>query len=137
MKMIHEDLFQIYYENTDSSGFTYHTSYLTFAERARSNMLTEKFPEVTLMLKKNSYFFVIKKLEIDFLRPSHLFDKLKILTYFKSSSSSSINLIQKIKKQNLSISEICICLVWINGKTRKPSRIPSDIISRFKSMEVV
>ena len=54
MKMIHEDLFQIYYENTDSSGFTYHTSYLTFAERARSNMLTEKFPEVILMLKKNS-----------------------------------------------------------------------------------
>ena len=67
MKLIHEDFFKIYYENTDSSGFTYHTSYLSFAERARSNMLNEKFPELCLLLKQNSYFFVINTLQIDFL----------------------------------------------------------------------
>ena len=38
MKKIHEDKFKIYYENTDSSGFAYHTAYLSMSERARSNM---------------------------------------------------------------------------------------------------
>jgi acyl-CoA thioester hydrolase len=137
MKLIHEDTFKIFYENTDSSGFTYHTSYLALAERARSNMLNENFPEISLMLKENSYFFVIKKLQIDFFKPTNLFDKLTISTFFKSNSLSSIDLIQKIKKESLFISEIIICLVWINGKTKKPSRIPSDLISRFKALEVV
>jgi len=137
MKLIHEDTFKIFYENTDSSGFTYHTSYLAFAERARSNLLNENFPEISLMLKENSYFFVIKQLQIDFFKPTNLFDKLTISTFFKSNSLSSIDLIQKIKKENLFISEILICLVWINGKTKKPSRIPSDLISRFKALEVV
>ncbi|GIR26418.1 MAG: hypothetical protein CM15mP40_10260 [Alphaproteobacteria bacterium] len=43
MKKIHEDKFKIYYENTDSSGFAYHTAYLSMAERARSNMLNKDF----------------------------------------------------------------------------------------------
>ena len=47
MKKIHEDKFKIYYENTDSSGFAYHTAYLSMAERARSNMLNKDFPELT------------------------------------------------------------------------------------------
>ena len=137
MKLIHEDFFKIYYENTDSSGFTYHTSYLSFAERARSNMLNEKFPELCLLLKQNSYFFVINTLQIDFFNPSYLFDNLKVLTYLKNSSRCSLSLIQEFEKENISISKICISLVWINGKTKRPSRIPSNIISRFNSMEIV
>ena len=60
MKLIHEDFFKIYYENTDSSGFTYHTSYLSFAERARSNMLNEKFPELCLFTQTKFIFFCNK-----------------------------------------------------------------------------
>ena len=26
-------------------------------------------------------------------------------------------------------------LVWIDGQSKKPSKIPNDIISRFKSLE--
>ncbi len=137
MKLIHEDIFKIYYENTDSSGFTYHTSYLCFAERARSNMLNEKFPETSILLKQNSYFFVIKRLQTDFYKPSYLYDNLKVLTYFKNSSKCSLNLVQELIKENISICKICLCLVWINGKTKRPTRIPSNLISRFNSGEIV
>ena len=33
----------IYYEDTDSSGFVYHTSYLKFAERARTELVKKNF----------------------------------------------------------------------------------------------
>ena len=45
MNKIHEDNFTVYYENTDSSGLTYHTSYLCWAERSRCNLLRLNFPE--------------------------------------------------------------------------------------------
>ncbi len=137
MKVIHQDFFKIFYDNTDSSGFTYHTSYLSLAERARSNMLNEYFPEVVEMLKKNSFFFVVKQLKVKFIQPSYLFDQLKINTGLKDNTYTSISLTQKIVNKNISICEIDVQLVWIDGKTNKPSRLPSNIISRFKSMEVV
>ena len=137
MKRIHEDKFKIYYENTDSSGFTYHTSYLLMAERARSNMLNKDFPELTKMLKKNSKFFVVKKIKVDFFKPAKLFDNLDIITFYTGNSYTSLNLIQKIEKDGIDISRIDVQLVWIDGEKKKPIKIPRNIIYRFKSMEIV
>ena len=49
--------YTVYYENTDSSGFAYHTTYLEFAERARSEILSSHFPDVISYLKSNTFFF--------------------------------------------------------------------------------
>ena len=46
MKKIHCSDFTVFYEDTDSTGFSYHTSYLKFAERARSKMLIDSFPDL-------------------------------------------------------------------------------------------
>ena len=137
MKRIHDDKFKIYYENTDSSGFTYHTSYLLMAERARSNMLNKDFPELTKMLKKNSKFFVVKKIKVDFFKPAKLFDNLDIITFYTGNSFTSINLTQKIEKNGIDISKIDVQLVWIDGEKQKPIKIPGNIIYRFKSMDIV
>ena len=137
MKRVHEDKFKIYYENTDSSGLTYHTAYLSMAERARSNMLIKDFPELTEMLKKNSKFFVVKKIKIDFLKPAKLFDNLDIITFYAGNSFTTLNLTQKIEKNGIGISKIDVQLVWIDGGKKKPIKIPRNIIDRFKSMEIV
>ena len=137
MKKIHEDKFKIYYENTDSSGFTYHTAYLSMAERARSNMLNKDFPELTQMLKKNSKFFVVKNIKVDFFKPAKLFDNLDIITFYTGNSFTSLNLTQKIEKNGIDISKIEIQLVWIDGEKKKPIKIPRNIIYRFKSMDIV
>ena len=137
MKRIHVDKFKIYYENTDSSGFTYHTAYLSMAERARSNMLNRDFPELTEILKKNSKFFVVKNIKVDFFKPAKLFDNLDIITFYTGNSYTSLNLIQKIEKDGIHISRIDVKLVWIDGEKKKPIKIPRNIIDRFKSMEIV
>ena len=137
MKKIHVDKFKIYYENTDSSGFTYHTAYLLMAERARSNMLNKDFPELTEILKKNTKFFVVKNIKVDFLKPAKLFDNLDIITFYTGNSYTSLNLIQTIEKDGIDISRIEVQLVWIDGEKKKPIKIPRNIISRFKSMDIV
>ena len=80
---------------------------------------------------------MVKQLKIEFIKPSYLFDNLLLETFFKGNSKTSIKLVQKLKKIDETICVIDVFLVWINGDISKPSRIPNDIISRFKSMEVV
>ena len=50
-----ESNYTVFYEDTDASGFTYHTTYLKFSERARSEILNNFFPETIGSLKDNSF----------------------------------------------------------------------------------
>ena len=52
----------VYYEDTDSSGFVYHASYLKFAERSRSEMIKYIFPKISEIISNSNFFFVVKDL---------------------------------------------------------------------------
>ena len=137
MKKIHQTKFEIFYEDTDSSGFTYHTSYLKFAERARSQFVRENLEEIKHKMINNSFFFVVKEIKVSFLKPTFLYDQLDVKTFFLKNSLASVDLKQLILKNDIVICEVFVKLVWINGKSNKPSKISKNIIARFNSSEVV
>ena len=137
MKKIHQTKFEIFYEDTDSSGFTYHTSYLKFAERARSQFVMENFEEIKDKMINNSFFFVVREIKVSFLKPTFLYDELDVKTFFLKNSQVSVNLKQLILKNDIVMCEVFVKLVWINGKSNKPSKISKNIIARFNSSEVV
>ena len=137
MKKIHQTKFEIFYEDTDSSGFTYHTSYLKFAERARTQFVKENFKEIKDKMINNSFFFVVREIKVSFLKPTFLYDELDVKTFFLKNSQVSVNLKQLILKNDIVMCEVFVKLVWINGKSNKPSKISKNIIARFNSSEVV
>ena len=132
-----ESNYTVYYEDTDTSGFTYHTTYLKFSERARSEILNNFFPEIKNSLKDNSFFFVVKDIYVNFIKPTHLFDELKVITSYVDNSYTSLKLNHLITFENNRVCEINVKLVWINGSSEKPVKIPKNIISRFKPSEIV
>ena len=137
MKRVHISKFSVYYEDTDSTGLVYHTSYLKFAERARSNFLREKFPDLQNLLDSNDFFFVVKEMQINFLKSATLNQNLEIETFFVRHSFCSINLIQKIFLSDVLLNEINVKLVWVDGKRKKPSKLSENVVARFISLEVV
>ena len=137
MKKIHQTKFEIFYEDTDSSGFTYHTSYLKFAERARSQFVSVNFKEIKNKMIDNSFFFVVRDIKVSFIKPTFLYDQLDVKTFFLKNSLASLDLKHLILKNEILICEIFVRLVWINGTSNKPSKIPKNIIARFNSFEVV
>ena len=61
MKKVHSSSISVYYEDTDSTGLVYHTNYLKYAERARSNFLREKFPDLQNLFNSNDFFVISKR----------------------------------------------------------------------------
>ena len=132
-----ESNYTVYYEDTDASGLSYHTTYLKFSERARSEILNNFFPEITNSLRDNSFFFVVKDIYVNFIKPTYLFDKLKVITSYIDNSYASLKLKHLITSENNKVCEINVKLVWIDGSSQKPVKIPKNIISRFKPSEIV
>ena len=137
MKKIHQTKFEIFYEDTDSSGFTYHTTYLKFAERARSQFVKENLKEIKNCMSNNSFFFVVKEIKVNFFKPTFLYDQLNVKTFFLKNTLASLDLKQLIFKNDIVICEVFVKLVWIDGKSNKPSKISKNIIARFNSFEIV
>ena len=110
---------RVYYEDTDAGGIVYHTNYIKYCERARSEIFFERGMKPTL---GESSGFVVRDIKASFLATSVLGDTLEVTTEIVTQKRSSITLLQEVWKGEEKIFSMEVVLVYIdNGK---PCRIP-------------
>lgn len=85
---------RIYYEDTDAGGIVYHTNYIKFCERARS----EAFFQAGLNFTKESGYFVVSSLEAKFIASAVLGDEIFVRSKVLEIKKASIVLEQEIYK---------------------------------------
>ena len=117
---------RVYYEDTDLGGIVYHTNYIKFCERARSEVFFQKGMMPTL---GETSGFVVRNINADFLATSTLGDLLEVTTKLVKVKSSSLVLLQEVWKEKVKLFSMEIVLVYI--EEGKPSRIPSQFQEIF------
>ena len=110
-------LIRVYYEDTDVGGVVYHSNYLNFCERARSEAFYEK--GMTPILE--SGHFVARKIVGDFFSSAKLGEILEIKTELLKMKAASFLLKQSIYKGEEKVFELEILLAYITfeGKSQK------------------
>ena len=111
---------RIYYEDTDAGGIVYHSNYLKYCERARSEMF---FKKKILPIINNTHF-VVRKIECDFIKSARFGDILKVDTKIIEFRSASFLLEQIIKIDANIIFTAKVLLVF--AKDGKPKRIDKN-----------
>ena len=131
---MHENFFhklKVYYEDTDSGGVVYYANYLKFLERAR----TEALYSIGYSNKKVKDDFdaliIVKACNIEYKKSAHLEDELNIRSFVKSITKTSFFMNQIITRDNDTIVEAHVHLVFIN-KDGKPVKVPDEIYLKFK-----
>ena len=131
---MHENFFhkiKVYYEDTDSGGVVYYANYLKFLERARTEALFSiGFSNKKVQENYNS-LIIVKSCNIEYKKPAHLEDELKVRSFVKSITKTSFFMNQIITKDEEIIIEAQVHLVFVN-KEGKPVKIPDEIYSKFK-----
>jgi len=131
---MHENFFhnlKVYYEDTDSGGVVYYANYLKFLERARTEALFSiGFSNKKVQENYNS-LIIVKSCNIEYKKPAHLEDELKVRSFVKSITKTSFFMNQIITKNEEVIVEAQVHLVFVN-KEGKPVKIPDEIYSKFK-----
>ncbi len=121
---------RVYYEDTDAGGVVYHAGYLRFAERARTELLRAGGFDHIALLREQGLAFVVRRVEIDFLRPAFLDDWLEVRTETKAVSGARMVLMQVIEKEGFELVRLEVTLVLVNPDKR-PARIPASLRSAF------
>lgn len=101
---------RVYYEDTDVGGVVYHSNYLNFCERARSQLFFDAGRSPIL----EGGHFVAKHIEADYLKSAKFGDLLTIETALKSIRNASFTLIQNIYRDKEMLFKMEIQLVHLN-----------------------
>jgi len=109
---------RVYYEDTDTGGVVYHSNYLNFCERARSDTFFKK--GMTPILE--SGHFVARRVVADYFRSAKLGDMLEIKSELLKMKAASFVLKQSIYKEDEKLFELEITLAYISFDS-KPQKI--------------
>jgi acyl-CoA thioester hydrolase len=120
---------RVYYEDTDAGGIVYHTNYIKYCERARSEIFFSRDMQPTLGHKNG---FVVRNIKANFLATSKLGDLLDVTTEVLTQKRSSVMLLQEVWKDEVKVFSMEVVLVYINKG--KPYRIPEIFRDIFKEI---
>ena len=115
---------RIYYEDTDAGGIVYHTNYIKYCERARSELF---FSQNCTPTDGENSGFVVRHIDANFLGMAYLGDILTVETQLISKRNSSLVLKQSVLKQETLLFSMNVVLVFV--REGKPSKIPQSLLS--------
>lgn len=112
---------RVYYEDTDVGGVVYHSNYLNFCERARSQLFFDAGRSPIL----SGGHFVAKHIEADYLKSAKFGEVLDVKTTLLEIKNASFRLLQEIFRGDEKVFVMTIDLVYIDF-AGKMAKIPSE-----------
>ena len=124
---------RVYYEDTDASGRVYHANYLKYLERGRSNLIYKSKYNHQELLKKFNIIFVVKSLNINYLKPAFFEDIIEVQTSLNELSRVKLNFNQKIIRNNELLIDAEVIVIPINTKG-KIIKLNDELYSFLKNI---
>lgn len=101
---------RVYYEDTDVGGVVYHSNYLNFCERARSQLFFDMGRSPIL----EGGHFVAKHIEADYLKSAKFGDILEVKTTLIEIKNASFTFLQEVFRGEEKLFSMKIVLVYID-----------------------
>ncbi|MGF1650747.1 MAG: YbgC/FadM family acyl-CoA thioesterase [Hyphomicrobiaceae bacterium] len=117
---------RVYFEDTDFSGVVYHTSYLRWCERGRSDFLRLLGNDHHALLTggegREPAAFVVRRMALEYLKPARIDDVLEVKTELSGLGAASLDLNQRITRAGVVLFEARVTVVLVS-QSGKPMRI--------------
>ena len=113
-------------------GIVYHTNYLKFCERARTEWLRELGANQSFFLEQN-IGLVVRRIEMDNMASAKLDDLLTVTSWISEFKRASLVFTQQIiSEQNKLICAVNVRIACVNLQLAKPCAIPENILGALK-----
>ncbi len=127
---------RVYFEDTDCAGVVYHANFLKFCERGRSDFIRLLGIDAQSLASPEQgepAVFVVRRVEIDYLKPGRMDDVLEIVTSCAEIGSASLVLQQDVRRDGtlLARARVSVVLVSRAGKPQRLGALVRNALQRF------
>ena len=120
---------QVYWEDTDAGGVVYHSQYLNFMERARTEFLRSLGLMQTALRDDLGVLFVVRDIQIRFKKPAKFDDALNVNTQLLNVGRSLLEFEQNIYRGDEHLIAAKVDVVCIGADSFRPVSIPGQMMS--------
>ena len=121
---------KVYVEDVDF-GRVFYSRYLQYIERARTELIHEKFGlTLTQLMNEHDTMFVVRNCNIKYLKSAVFEDNLSIETTVLKKTNVRLNLLQEVKRgtEILVSAEVELAVVDRSGSIKK---LPKDFFAKI------
>ncbi len=123
---------RVRYAETDQMGYVYYGNYAIYYEVARGELL-RKLGLDYVRLENDGFFLPIAKLQVKYIKPAHYDELLTVRAKLKHFNKTALEFEYEIYNQNNELINKGYTLqVIVDGKTRKPSKMPDYLTNAIK-----
>ena len=119
---------QVYWEDTDAGGVVYHSQYLNFMERARTEFLRNLGLMQTTLRDDLGILFVVRDIHIRFKKPAKFDDVLHVNTQLLKVGRSLLEFEQNIYRGDEHLIAAKVDVVCIGADSFRPVSIPDKML---------
>ncbi len=125
---------RVYYEDTDAGGVVYHSTYLNYLERARTEWLRTLGYEQDQLRRDFGLIFAVHSLSAEYRIAGRFNDALEVVSRVESIRCASLTFDQRLLRgdETLFIGRVKVAAVQADSMT--PCRIPAPIVQSLKEL---
>ncbi|MTI62760.1 tol-pal system-associated acyl-CoA thioesterase [Methylophaga sp.] len=125
---------RVYYEDTDSGGVVYHSQYLNFMERARTEWLRALGFEQDQLRSGHKLLFAVHSMQLLYRKPARFNDALLIKSRLLKASGASMQFEQNIYRGEELLCEASVRIACLDAESFRPKSIPPFILTEMHSV---
>ncbi|PPC83176.1 MAG: tol-pal system-associated acyl-CoA thioesterase [Methylotenera sp.] len=118
---------RVYYEDTDAGGVVYHSRYLNFMERARTEWLRAAGFAQSALREQEQVLFVVHSMQLQFKKPARLDDQLQVVSRLIEMKRGSFSCQQQILCGETILIEAQVKVACVDADLFKPTGIPARL----------
>ena len=120
--------YRVYYEHTDGGGVVYHSRYLNFYERARTDWLRDKGIVQSQLQNVHNIVYAVTKADIKYIKPARMDDSLTVSCQLIKVKRASVEFYQEMHNQEgVLLSSIVIKAACIKADTFSVIALPKQL----------
>jgi acyl-CoA thioester hydrolase len=118
---------RVYYEDTDSGGVVYHSNYLNFMERARTEWLRALGFEQDELLREHGVLFAVSAVSIAFRKPARFNELLAVTVVLDRRGTASLSLLQEVRRGDEVLASGEVRIACLDAQRFVPVAIPARV----------
>ena len=122
---------RVYYEDTDTGGVVYHSNYLNFMERARTEWLRAFGFEQDELRRTYGVIFAVSAVNIAFRRPARFNELLAVTVEVTRRGAASLTLTQEVRRADEVLASAEVRVACINAERFVPVPLPAEVAERI------
>jgi acyl-CoA thioester hydrolase len=126
---------RVYFEDTDAGGVVYHSRYLNFFERARTEMLRDLGVSQTGLKEKHGLIWVVLDIHVAFRQAARLDDELLVTCELTWARGVRQGFAQRMtrKSDGVLVATAELSAAMLHADSHKPARVPPWIKKVLKN----